>query len=473
MGLQTDRRPEPTALPGPKGNPLLGSAYSLRRDLLGTLLRDRERYGDLVAYPVGPRGRLRQTLVVAHHPDDVQQVLAQTERTLSKDTIGFRAMADLLGRGLLTSEGPEWRRQRRIVQPLFTPRRVSGYAGLMAEESALVADQASADQKTTGTGQVDVHLLMLRYTLRVVGRALFGDAIDDLVPVLHDLVPEVSDAAMRRTFQLRAAPMERRTLRNRRPRRLRDREYAVIDEVLSRSPTPGDPAYAAALAEGRDDLVTRLREARDPETGDALTEGEIRDQALIFLMAGHETTAGALTFTLHLLGRHPDVQDRVATEIASVLGDRATPSPDDLDHLPVTRAALLEGMRLYPSAHFTERLATVPLTLAGHHVPGGTMVALSPWTTQRHPAFWPHPDRFDPDRFLGDNGRDRPRYAYFPFGGGPRGCVGEHFAMLEAVILLAAFLHRHRVTSLSADLAVAPLITLRPSGPVPVRLSAR
>ncbi|MDQ4085772.1 MAG: cytochrome P450, partial [Actinomycetota bacterium] len=131
-------RAQAPALPGPRGNPLLGTAVALRRDLLGTLLRDRERYGDLVAYPVGPVGPLRQHMVVAHHPDDVHQVLAHTERTLSKDTVGFRAMSDLLGRGLLTTEGEQWRRQRRIVQPLFTPRRVEGYAGLMAEEAARV-----------------------------------------------------------------------------------------------------------------------------------------------------------------------------------------------------------------------------------------------------------------------------------------------------------------------------------------------
>jgi cytochrome P450 len=458
-------RAQTPALPGPRGNPLVGSAVALRRDLLGTLLRDRERYGDLVAYPIGPAGPLRQQLVVAHHPDDVQRVLTHTERALSKDTIGFRAMADLLGHGLLTTEGDEWRRQRRIVQPLFTPRRVEGYAGLMADEAARVVHSAS--------GPVDLHLLMLRYTLRVVGRALFGDAIEDLVPVLHELVPAVSDATMRRTFQLRVSPMDRRTPRNIRPRRLRAQEYAVIDEILSRSPAPGDPAYDAA-ADERDDLVTRLRAARDPESGDALSEAEIRDQALIFLMAGHETTAGALTFTLHLLGRHPQIQDRVTEEVAEVLGDRPAPDPGDLAKLPLTRAALLEGMRLYPSAHITERITRAPLTVAGHPLPAGSLVAVSPWSTQRHPDFWPRPSEFEPDRFLDEAAaRQRPRYAYFPFGGGPRSCVGEHFAMLEAQILLAALLRRYRVTPMSSRLEIVPMITLRPRGNVPVTLTDR
>lgn len=464
-------RAQAPALPGPRGNPLLGTAVALRRDLLGTLLRDRERYGDLVAYPVGPVGPLRQHMVVAHHPDDVHQVLAHTERTLSKDTVGFRAMSDLLGRGLLTTEGEQWRRQRRIVQPLFTPRRVEGYAGLMAEEAARVVGAGAPP--LSRVEPVDLHLLMLRYTLRVVGRALFGDAIEDLVPVLHRLVPAVSDATMRRTFQLRQSPMDRRTPRNIRPRRLRAQEYAVIEEVLSRSPAPGDPSYAADAGR-RDDLVTRLRAARDPETGDALSEAEIRDQALIFLMAGHETTAGALTFTLHLLGRHRRVQDRVAEEVGAVLGDRDAPDPADLARLPLTRAALLEGMRLYPSAHITERLTRAPLTLAGYDLPAGTIVAVSPWSTQRHPAFWDRPSEFDPDRFLDEEAaKRRPRYAYFPFGGGPRSCVGEHFAMLEAQILLAAMLRRHVVTPASSRLDIEPMITLRPKGAVPVTLTGR
>lgn len=454
------------AWPGPRGNPLLGSALQLRRDLLGTLLDDRERYGDLVAYPIGPAGRFRDHFLVAHHPDDVHHVLAHTERTLSKDTIGFRAMADLLGRGLLTTEGDEWRRQRRIVQPLFTPRRVEGYAALMADEAerVTVGERPSADRRAAD-GHVDLHLLMLRYTLRVVGRALFGDAIEDLVPTLHRLVPAVSDAALRRTFQLRPAPIERRTLRNIRPRRLRAQEYAVVDQILARS---------GPVAEDRDDLVTRLRAARDPDTGEALSEAEVRDQALIFLMAGHETTAGALTFTLHLLGHRPDLQERIAAELDAVLGDRVAPAPADLPGLHLTRAALLEGMRLYPPAHITERLATAPLQVAGYDVPAQTLVAVSPWSTQRHPDFWPKPAEFDPDRFLDDEAAQRrPRYAYFPFGGGPRSCVGEHFAMLEAVILLATMLRRTRVASLSGRLEVVPMITLRPKGAVPALLTSR
>ncbi len=451
-------------IPGPKGGSwLLANGLDFRRDLLGTLTRGRQDYGDVVRYPIGPRGtRLRIQLVVLHHPRDVQQVLTQTEKTFSKDTQVFRAMSEMLGKGLLTSSGEDWRRQRRIVQPLFTPRRVEGYLGLMAEESAALAAGAPSDGSS-----VDLHLLMMRYTLRVVGRALFGDDIEDMVPVLDELVPEASSVTRRRMFRAIKIPLTVRLPTNRRARMLRDRQYGVVDEILRRSPAPGQPSYDAQ----RDDLVTRLREATDPETGEHIGEDEVRDQALIFLMAGHETTAGALTFTLHLLGRRPEIQDAVAAEARDVLGSSVTVTPDQLARLELTKAALQEGMRLFPSAHTTDRITAARVEVGGYVLPPGQQVLVSPWTTQRHPDFWPDPLRFDPTRFLGPH--ERPRYAYFPFGGGPRACVGEHFAMLEAVTLLAMLLRSRRVTSLRPDLPVAPNITLRPVDAVPAAFATR
>lgn len=450
-------------IPGPAGGWLLGNATAFRRDLLGHLTRGMHEYGDVVGYELGPRHTpFRINIVAAHAPADVQQVLAQTERTFTKDTLAFRAMAEMMGSGLLTTEGDGWRRQRRMVQPLFTPKRVAGYANLMAEESSRAADEAPADG-----AEVDLHLLMMRYALRVVGRALFGNDIDDMVPVLGPLVPEVSSVTRRRIFSPLSLPLRYPTPGNRHARALRRAEYAVVDEILGRSPSPDEPGYDPE----RDDLVTRLRQARDPETGEPISADEIRDQALIFLLAGHETTAGALTFTLHLLGRHPDIQDEVAAEVRAVLGNEPAPTADHLQQLPLTRAALLEGMRLFPSAHATERTTAAEVEIGGYAVPPGRVVLVSPWTTHRHPRYWPDPLRFDPTRFMVTT--DRPRYAYFPFGGGPRSCVGEHFALLEAVVLLATLLRRWRVISSRADLPVTPNITLRPVGEVPVRFARR
>jgi cytochrome P450 len=249
-------------------------------------------------------------------------------------------------------------------------------------------------------------------------------------------------------MQILRLPLDYPTPRNRRFRRVSAEMYAIVDRILARRAGVIDGSGAG------DDMLSRLRAARDPETGQPLSAQEIRDQVLVFLLAGHETTAGALTFTLHLLGRHPEIQERVAT------GD-----PD------LVRATVLEGMRLYPPAHTTERRASVDTEIAGHRIVRGTPVLVSPWVTHRHPGFWPDPERFDPERFLGEH--DRPRYAYFPFGGGPRSCIGEHFAMLEATVLLGTLLARYRVESLDARMRLEPLITLRPAEPVRAVLHAR
>jgi cytochrome P450 len=413
-----------------------------RRDVLGCLLGSFRRYGDVVAYPFGPRrGGLARVVVGAYHPDDVHRVLTGTGHGFNRRTVGFDVMTEAFGDGLLTTEGDTWLRQRRTLQPLFTRRHVAGYAALMADEAARV----TADRGVVDGDVVDMHRLMQRYTLRVVGRTLFGEDVDRFVEDLHRLVPLITAAIRGRVVQVAQLPLGWPTPRNLRLRRLRATQYALVDELLAL----GLPDRAG----DRDNLVTRLRAARDPETGQPLTAQEIRDQALIFLMAGHETTAGALTFTLDLLGRHPEVQDKVAAD-------------DDL-----VRAALLEGMRLYPPAYVTERKAVTDTVLGGHAVPAGTMVLASPWVTHRHPAFWPDPDRFDPTRFVGV--QDRPRYAYFPFGGGARSCIGEHFAMLEATVLLKELLARYRIEALDGPPELRAFVTLRPAGAVRARLRPR
>jgi cytochrome P450 len=427
-------------IPGPAGGPLLGMLPAFRRDVLGCTLDSFRRYGDVVAYPFGPRrGPLARVVLAAYHPDDVHRILTGTGHGFNRQTVGFEVLTEAFGEGLLTTEGPTWLRQRRTLQPLFTPRHVARYAELMADEARrVVADHGDG-------GVVDLHRLMQRYTLRVVGRALFGEDIEDIVDDLYHLVPAIAAQVRARVIQVTQTPLTWPTPRNLRLRRLRAAQYALVDRILARRALRPPDDY--------DDLITRLRAVRDPQTGRPLSPQEVRDQTLIFLMAGHETTAGALTFTLDLLGRHPEVQDKVAAE-------------EDL-----VRSALLEGMRLYPPAYLTERKAGSDVVLRGHLVPRGTMVLASPWVTHRHPAYWPDPERFDPTRFVGH--QDRPRYAYFPFGGGPRSCIGEHFAMLEATLLLKALLGRYRVEALDAPPKLRAYVTLRPAGPVRARLTSR
>src|SRR4051794_8615468 len=305
------------AVPGPPASFLTGNAVALRRDLLGEFVRDRARYGDLVRYQIGPRPPLGRTFLVAHHPDDVRLILSQTGRTLTKNTAMFRSAGDVLGHSLLTDDGPGYRRQRRIVQPLFTARQVRRYAPLMLQEALATADSLADEGIGPATAEpVDLHLLAMRYTLRVVGRTLFGDDVERLVPVLDALIPQVGDAIRRRGLQVAQVPMRCPTPRNRGPRRLHRELQDVVEEVLAGSAARG------GLGPGRGDPIGRPCDAAPPAAavpdaraagrgspsggqcsrvgndsraggngrsgGDdgpaGLTVQEVRDQALVFLL---------------------------------------------------------------------------------------------------------------------------------------------------------------------------------------------
>jgi cytochrome P450 len=287
-----------------------------------------------------------------------------------------------------------------------------------------------------------------------------------VVEDLHRLVTAVADRTHARILQVVRPPLTWPTPRNRRLVGLLAEQYAIVDRILDRR-RGGD--------ETRDDLLTRLRAARDPETGRPLSTREVRDQVLVFLRAGHETATVALTFTLHLLGRHPQVQDRVADECTGAQPPAGTApagtAADGRAEHTLARAALLEGMRLFPPAYAITRATNSDTDIGGHHVPRGTTVLLSPWVTHRHPVFWPEPERFDPERFTTET--DRPRYAYLPFGGGPHTCIGEHFALLEASILLRTLLTRYRIAAVDPAPRIVALTTLRPAAPVWARLTSR
>ncbi|GAB3980611.1 cytochrome P450 [Plantactinospora veratri] len=436
------------AVPGPAGHPLLGMLPALRRDLLGSILDGFHTYGDVVAYHVGlPRGprAVSVDVVNVHHPDGIHQVLT-TPQVFSRRASAYEILREFIGEGLLTSDGDRWLQQRRTLQPLFTPRRVARYTELMANEAARVVDDMAV---TTGS-VVDLYQVMQRYTMRVVGRALFGDDIDEVVPRLQELMPILGDLALARALQVVKLPLSWPTPRSRRITQVRATQYEIVDRIIAARQRTG--------GEENEDMLGRLFAAKDPETGQTLSMEEIRDQILVFLLAGHETTSAGLAFTMHLLGRHPEVQERVAAGIGT--GDQE-----------LVRAAAMEGMRLYPPVYSMERMTETDVVVSGYRIPANTKVVVAPWVTHRHPEFWPDPERFEPDRFLGQ--QDRPRYAYFPFGGGPRSCIGEHFALLEMTVLLSALLARYRVDTRDERLEVVPMVTLRPADAVRATLTVR
>jgi cytochrome P450 len=451
----------PPAAPRPRANRLLGFALELRRNQLRTYERAMREYGDVVRLVVGPPGR-RFELTCAFHPDGVQRVLAGSRDGYSKDTPGYREIAAVIGRGLLTSEGQLWRRQRRLIQPLFTRKQIAAYATLMADEAERTADRW--DYAAGHGGTVDVHSEMMRLTLRVVGRAIFGADVEHATRVIQRTFPVLTRHMLRRTLAPVAPPAAWPTPANLRAARAQRALYALVDDLIARRSTAGL---------GGEDLLSRLLDARDAETGRAMGIQQVRDEALIFLLAGHETTSSALTFTLHLLARHPDEQQRVVDELADVLGARP-PTVHDVPALRRTAMVLKEAMRLYPPVYALARRAERDDEIGGRRIPAGSLLVVAQWATHRHPTIWEAPETFDPDRFTPEQEAARHRYAYFPFGGGPRACLGSHFAMQEAQIALAVLLQRYRIR---APLAPVPLdttgITLRPKHAVPIELAPR
>jgi cytochrome P450 len=449
------------APPHPRANPVLGSALDLRKSQIRTYERVMREHGDVVKLVVGPPG-VRFDLYCVFHPDGVKAVLAGSREGYSKGNRFYRQIAQSFGWGLLTSEGELWRRQRRLVQPLFTRRQIAAYAELMAEEAAAVAGRW--DRATRNGWSVDANAEMVGLALRVVGRAIFGDDVARAGAVLDSAFPVLNRHTFRRAMSPLAAPASWPTPDNRRAARARRALYEVVDELIAHRQRAG--------ADG-EDLLSRLLLARDPDTGEAMDLQQVRDEALIFLLAGHETTSTALTFTLHLLGRHPSEQQLVLDELDAVLDGRP-PTLDDAPALERTAMAIKEAMRLYPPAYALGRLSVTENEVGGYSIPAGAYVVVSQFATHRHPQFWDDAEAFDPARFTPEREGARHSHAYFPFGGGPRACIGSHFAMLEATMAVALLLQRFRISSDQEDVPLdTEGITLRPKGAVPIQLAAR
>jgi len=414
-------------------------------------------HGDVVQLAVGPRG-LRFEVTAVFHPEGVQHVLTAGEDRYSKQTRSYRALAEEIGLGLLTSEGELWRVQRRLIQPLFTPRQVASYASIMAEETAALLD------RWPSRGVVDAHGEMIHLTLRVVGGAIFGDDLDEAERVLRWAFPVVTVQTQRRAVTPLPLPRSWPTPANREGERARRAVFGVVDELISRRGRAGGDG---------DDLLSRLLRARDADTDEPMSARQVRDEALIFLLAGHETTAALLTFALHLLGHHPEEQELIHAEADAVLNGGA-PTAERVAALARTEMVLKETARLYPPAYGIPRRARIEDEISGYRIPAGRIVVVCQWATHRNPRLWPNPDVFDPQRFTPDREAARHRYAYFPFGRGPRACIGSHFAMLEAAIALAMIVQRYELRAEQKSLELnTSAVTLRPQRGVPIVVTTR
>lgn len=442
------------------GLPLLGSMFDLKNDSLGTFLRARREHGDVVRITAGPPG-IRATVYGVFSAEGAQQVLAGQSANFRKDNAFYQEIRESFGNGLLTSQDEDYLRQRRLVQPLFTRRRVDGYAAAIAAEVATLTEEWRED----AADSVDVLQQMTRLALRAVARILFGTDVDTAVEVVERCFPELGSYVLRRGYSPVNLPRDWPTPGNRRAAAVHAALYEVCDRIIAERRAAG-----RAPGDGQD-LLTLLAEAESAEDG-SFSAAELREQVLVFLLAGHETTATSLGFALHLLARHPEVQKRAHEEVDRVLAGR-TPVAADLDSLPYVTQVLKESMRLFPAAPVIGRRAVAATEIDGVTIPAGADVIVAPWVTHRHPAYWEDAERFDPDRFTPEAEAARPRYAWFPFGGGPRACIGQHFSMLESVVALAMILQRYGFEAIDTEVPVAPAITLQAAGPARCRLRPR
>ncbi|MFD3508723.1 cytochrome P450 [Nocardia sp. NPDC058666] len=449
----TDLSTPPTA----SGSWLLGSTREFFRDPLDKSLRGFDEGGDVVRYVFGLPGLRREYFIVSD-PDGAAQLLnAPTNQNYRKDSGFYQPMRDMFGNGILTSQDDTWKRQRRFIQPLFTARSVDGYAAVMAEE----VDRVVAQWRQRPDGVVDVSKEMTRLTLAIVARVLFGEDSTRMVPIVRSTFPVLCRAVKWRGMSPAPTPLTWPTPANRRIARAQKHIRAVCEEII---------AHRRAADVAGSDLIGRLVSARDGD--DALSDNEIRDQVKIFLFAGHDTTATALTFALHLLGSAPEAQARVREEADRVLTG-SPPTAADIHELTYTTMVLKEATRLYPSAPFLSRRAVRDSDICGYHIPAGADVTISPWVVHHRADLWPDPYRFDPDRFDPDLDKQRHKFAWFPFGHGPRGCIGQHFAMLEAALTLATLVRDFEFTTPPGEVAVTSDVVLHPVGEVPCQVRMR
>jgi len=391
-------------------------------------------------------------MLLVSDPDLIETVLSADFRSYRKDWY-TRQLEYILGEGLVTSEGAHWKRQRRLMNPGFHRDRIASYAEVMANS----AMQMAADWQ--GRRDLDIHAEMMALTLDVVAKTLFGADVGDDAHDVHRILGTLLEHFMGIGGSGIRIPNMVPTPGNRRARAALDELDALMTRLI-----------ASKRAEPGDDLLSMLIETTD-EDGNGMDDQMLRDEALTLLVAGHETTALTLTFSFYLLAQNPDAEETLHAELDAVLGDRA-PLMSDMRALPYTQAVITEAMRLYPPVWGIGREALQDTTLGDHAVLQGDQIFLSQWAMHRDPRFFDDPDTFRPERWLSD--RKRPKYAYFPFGGGPRVCIGKRFAEMESILLLATLARRYSLRLKEGErLELLPSITIRPKHGLPMTSTAR
>ena len=430
------------------GGPVFGNVLAIARDRLWVMQQAGAIRGGICELPV-----VGGSVVIVSTPDLVHEVLVTQADSFAKGN-AFRFLRPIIGNGLLTSEGEFHRRQRKLMAPALAHKRIAGYAGTMAA-------YAERTQRAWADGaQIDASAEMMRLTLDVVAKTLLdadvGDATGEVGSAVSILVRAVNARISTPLAFLLASASRNPAVRG---------AIATLDGIILR-----------IIRERRrsktdtGDLLSMLLTAQEEGTGEGMSDAQVRDEVMTIFLAGHETTANALSWALYLLARHPEAYARLRAEAALVLGGR-TASASDIPRLGFALQVFKETLRLYPPAYLTSRLATREVEIGGHRIAAGTDVIANIFTMQRRPEYFTDPDWFDPDRFEAAAEKAIPRGAYVPFGAGPRICIGNNFAMMEGQLILATLAQRVELSLVGAgEIVPEPLVTLRPAGGVPMRV---
>jgi cytochrome P450 len=441
----------PKQAPGPPGTFLLGSLPAFARDPLAFLAASKDAYGDVVRFRLPG-----YEVFFLENPRDIENVLLTSRTNFVKHSFFWKHVTAIFGSGLLTSEGDFWLKQRRLAAPAFHPERIASYGQVM---TAFTERHTSAWKD----GEVrDLHRDMMRVTMEIVSKTLFDVEVAedvDLVERSFDgIISEIAKRFRRPVKIPDAIPIPGNVRYN--------RGVAVLDRLVrrilaERRERPGD----------RGDLLSMLTAARDDD-GQPMSDRQLRDELITLFLAGHETTAISLSWTFHLLSKNPAAEDRAAAEVREALKGHL-PTAADLPRLPFVHAVFQESIRLYPPAYVIGREALSDCVIGGYRVPARATIYFSPWVLHRDRRWFDAPEEFRPERWLDGSASKLPKYAFIPFGGGPRICIGERFATMEAVLMIATILRTFRLESAGPDPVPLQSITLRPQGGPKMKITRR
>lgn len=442
-------RPVPGVVPGPQGYPLVGSLPKVRKNPLQFLVQAARQYGDVVC--LGGIGA--QKFFLVNNPYDIEYVFKTNHRNYTKGA-NFQLLKSLAGDGLFLSEGSFWRGQRKLMLPAFHAPRLAALAPVItdATESMLAHWAEIADRRQA----FDVEREMMHLSLDVSVKVLFGTSVrKEHAEVVRRSVATAFDYLHDRVWSLASLPQWMPTPSNLRFQRAITALNSVVYAIINERRRNG--------AEGSD-VLSMLLAVRDEETGEGMADRQIRDEVVTMLVAGHESTAITMAWTLYLLSKHSSSERQVQEELDAAVGERA-PAFSDLPNLPYLSRVIKESLRLYPPFWMFTRTPLEDDEVGGHRIPAGSILMFSPYVSHRNPDFFPNPEAFDPDRFTPERSAGRPQLAYYPFGGGPRLCIGMRMAEYQISLMLAAILQKYSL-HLLPGCRVEPeaTISLRPKG---------